>query len=194
MTAEVCVMNKLGVALAADSAVTRTGAGDPKIYQSADKLFLLSHIDPIAVMIYGSASFMGIPWETIIKLYRRTHGVQSRVTVLDHAKTLMTFLGKSRDLFPEDLQRKYLGPDLAVYFRHLLKRLKNSSTVRSTKKNRCPRHGSKRVLLRWLLRNRSAFEPKNFWMDSHERMQLRCANCSGEILLRKWMPCSVGSQ
>ena len=123
MTAEVCVMNKLGVALAADSAVTRTGGADPKIYQSADKLFLLSYSDPVAVMIYGNATLMGIPWETIIKLYRRTHGDQSRPRVLDHALGLMSFLAKSRELFPEDLQRKYLVADLRAYFRHLLEQL-----------------------------------------------------------------------
>lgn len=126
MTAEVCVMNKFGVALAADSAVTRTGTSDPKIYQSADKLFLLSNSDPVAVMVYGSATFMGIPWETIIKLYRRKHGHQSRPKVLDHMRGLMSFLAKSRELFPEELQRAYLIADLRAYLKRLLSRLKKT--------------------------------------------------------------------
>lgn len=123
MTAEVCVMNKLGVALAADSAITRTSRTDSKIYQSADKLFLLSHSDPVAVMIYGSASFMQMPWETVIKLYREEHGHRSRKTVLDHARGLMNFLAKSRELFPEDLQRAHVRSDVIAFLAQLLKTL-----------------------------------------------------------------------
>lgn len=67
MTAEIVIMNKHGVALAADSAVS---IGSNKVYNSANKLFSLSKIHPIGIMIYGSAMFMGIPWETIIKKYR----------------------------------------------------------------------------------------------------------------------------
>ena len=119
MTAEVCVMNKLGIAMAADSAVTRAGPSDTKIYQSADKLFALSHRDPVGVMIYGSATFMGIPWETIIKLYRQAHGHESRDRVMDHALGLMSFLARSGELFPEDLQREYMVGDLGAYFAHL---------------------------------------------------------------------------
>ncbi len=69
MTAEVCVMNRLGIALASDSAVT-IGQED-KIYTSADKLFLLAENAPVGAMIYGGADFLDVPWETIIKTYRK---------------------------------------------------------------------------------------------------------------------------
>jgi hypothetical protein len=45
MTCEVAVMNKRGVALAADSAVTF--APEQKVYYSAEKLFQLSSVAPI---------------------------------------------------------------------------------------------------------------------------------------------------
>ena len=48
-------MNKKGIALAADSAVT---IGDSKIYNTANKLFSLSKINPVGIMIYGNAAFM----------------------------------------------------------------------------------------------------------------------------------------
>ncbi len=48
MTCEVAVMNKRGIALAADSAVT-LGNG-PKIYHTAEKLFPLSPSVPVAIM------------------------------------------------------------------------------------------------------------------------------------------------
>lgn len=66
MTAEVIVMNKEAVALAADSAVT-TGN---KIHDSANKLFTLRKEYPVGVMISHSSDFMGIPWETLVKIYR----------------------------------------------------------------------------------------------------------------------------
>jgi hypothetical protein len=42
MTAEVAVMNKMAVALAADSAVTVSHSGGFKIYNTVNKLFMLS--------------------------------------------------------------------------------------------------------------------------------------------------------
>lgn len=76
MTTEIAIMNKSGVALAADSAVTITLTGtqgrEHKIYNSANKLFTLSKYSPIGIMTYGNGSLMGIPWETIIKVYRKS--------------------------------------------------------------------------------------------------------------------------
>lgn len=68
MTAEIGVLNKIGVALAADSAVT---FDSKKIFNNADKLFSLSKHHPVGIMVYGNAYFMGIPWETIVKVYRK---------------------------------------------------------------------------------------------------------------------------
>ncbi|MCM3291867.1 hypothetical protein M3661_17240 [Paenibacillus sp. MER 180] len=67
MTAEIAILNRSAVALAADSAVT---VGD-KVYNSAIKILPLSYKHPIGIMIYNTSTFMGIPWETIIKSYRK---------------------------------------------------------------------------------------------------------------------------
>ena len=53
MTAEIAILNREAVALAADSAVT-IGFG-AKIYNSANKLFCLSYLHPIGVMISGNS-------------------------------------------------------------------------------------------------------------------------------------------
>ncbi len=53
MTSEVVILNRGAVAIAADSAVT-LGGPSPKIYNTANKLFALSTIEPVAVMVYGS--------------------------------------------------------------------------------------------------------------------------------------------
>jgi hypothetical protein len=78
MTCEVIVMNKRGIALATDSAVTlltKSKDGErEKVYHTAEKLFSLSPSVPVAIMTYGSADMMGMPWETIVKVYAQKLG------------------------------------------------------------------------------------------------------------------------
>ncbi len=65
MTAEVAVMNRSAVALAADSAVTLSGVNPAaqvdKVFQNENKLFELSKLYPIGIMIYNATSFFDIP-------------------------------------------------------------------------------------------------------------------------------------
>ena len=81
MTAEVVVMNKSGVALAADSKVTITSGYGEKTYDTVNKVFTLSKVHPVGIMIFGSAEFMLYPWETIIKQYRAEKRNKSFATV-----------------------------------------------------------------------------------------------------------------
>jgi hypothetical protein len=71
MTAEIAILNKTAVALAADSAVTiSAGTTEMKIFDSADKLFELSNSNPIGVMIYNGMTFMETPLPSLIRSYR----------------------------------------------------------------------------------------------------------------------------
>ena len=93
MTAEIAILNRVGVALAADSAVTiSSNSGDPKTYNSADKLFALDGERPVAVMIHGSAEFMGIPAETIIKRYRASRFNQPQTDLSGYVRQFTDFL------------------------------------------------------------------------------------------------------
>jgi hypothetical protein len=92
MTAEIAVLNRTAVALAADSASTSVqSSGLPKIFNTADKLFHLDGIRPIGVMVYGNSHFMGVPWETIIKEYRGA-APQSCDTLAEAAEGFLAFL------------------------------------------------------------------------------------------------------
>ena len=75
MTAEIAVLNMFGVALAADSAVTVEHFHDDqiktKVYNTANKLFTLSKFHPVGIMFYNTVTLGGVPWETIIKAYRK---------------------------------------------------------------------------------------------------------------------------
>ena len=91
MTAEVVILNRGAVAIAADSAVT-VGVPGRKIYNTANKLFPLSAVEPVAAMVYGAGSFASIPWETVIKEHRRQLSVTSYSSVEDYAEALVAYL------------------------------------------------------------------------------------------------------
>lgn len=92
MTAEIAIINKSAVALAADSKVTLSLGGRQKTYDTVNKLFALSKTEPVGAMIYGNAEFMGFPWETIIKEYRRRNPRKRFDTVFLWAEDLLAFL------------------------------------------------------------------------------------------------------
>src|SRR5271166_933207 len=104
MTCEVAVMNKRGVALAADSAVT---LGDGfKVYHTAEKLFQLSASAPVGVMTYGAAEIMEVPWETVIKLYSQKLADRRFDRLEQYAQDFLRFIEGSEALFPESVQRR----------------------------------------------------------------------------------------
>lgn len=100
MTAEIVIINQHGVAMAADSAVT---IGNQKIINSAIKLFSLSKTEPVGIMIYGNANLLSIPWETLIKIYRKSHN-----DVLDnlnhYGESFINFLKEKLPFFSGEQQ------------------------------------------------------------------------------------------
>lgn len=108
MTAEIAILNKSAVALAADSAGTVDHAGSVKIYNTTNKLFGLSKYEPIAIMVYGNAEFMGVPWETLIKLFREDFGERALGSVREYGAEFLSFLESRVELFNEPMQSDYL--------------------------------------------------------------------------------------
>ena len=94
MTAEVAVLNKSAVALAADSAVTIVADGVQKSYQ-ADKLFALKKNEPVGVMFYGNAEFMGMPWETLVHMYRQSARQQRPSSIQSYSVDFLRFIKKA---------------------------------------------------------------------------------------------------
>ena len=92
MTSEVAILNREAVAIAADSAVTVDRPEGRKIYNTANKLFALSQTDPVAVMIYNAVSFGPIPWETIVKEYRRRLALKTYNTIEEYASDFVDHL------------------------------------------------------------------------------------------------------
>jgi len=119
MTAEIAILNKQAVTLAADSAVTfRTGKGQ-KIFTSANKIFQLTSNGAVGVMVYGNASFLGVPWETIIKTYNKEIGKREFNSLKDYSSNFIQFLRNNRELFPASEQKKYINGNIEGYFTYL---------------------------------------------------------------------------
>ncbi len=94
MTAEIAILNLQAVALAADSAITAYPGGNQKIFSSANKLFALSEVAPVGILVYGNAGFMSIPWETIVKEYRCILGRKTFVRLHEYAADFCRFVAE----------------------------------------------------------------------------------------------------
>ena len=112
MTAQVALLNGLGVALASDSAVTYGG----KVLNSSEKIFELHLPHKVAVLTSGRADFMGIPWEVVLSAWSQTLD-RPFVTIADYRESLFKFV---RTILPDDgsltdaekayLRSSYWGP------------------------------------------------------------------------------------
>ena len=104
MTAEVIVINKSAVAIAADSAVTIDSGRAEKIYNSVDKIFELSAHHPVGLMINGGLEFMGFPLGVLVKLYRSKRGTHHKATVSEYVDDFLSYLSSEVDI--PDAERK----------------------------------------------------------------------------------------
>ncbi|MBB4657853.1 hypothetical protein [Parvularcula dongshanensis] len=123
MTAEIAVMNKFGVSIAADSAVTVQAYHNReirrKVYNTANKIFTLSKHAPIGVMFYNAVSLAGIPWETIVKSYRRELGEKKFDHLIDYCNDFIRFLNAQNDIFQDSAIEATLDSIFVRYFLRL---------------------------------------------------------------------------
>lgn len=70
MTAEIAILNRSAVALAADSVVTLIGPLGAKTFDTAEKIFELLRHQPVGLMIYNNPLFMNVPFEIIARQFR----------------------------------------------------------------------------------------------------------------------------
>ena len=119
MTSEVVVMNRVGVALAADSAVTVEMGDNTKVRESGLKLFALSKYQPVGVMVYNNNSLLGVPLETIIKMFRRELGRRKFDTLREYGEALISFLDGNALLFPRAVQDRYFLQALKTEYQRI---------------------------------------------------------------------------
>jgi hypothetical protein len=118
MTSEICVMNRMSVVLAADSASTITyyenGKPIQRYFKGANKVFQLSERHPVGLMIYGNAELQGVPWELAIKAFRKQLEAKSYDTILGYAQAFEQFLDGNIQLFPEALRDQNFRNSVAI--------------------------------------------------------------------------------
>jgi hypothetical protein len=137
VTAEIVIMNREAVALAADSAVSlMTGPGESpqKIFTSADKIFELTRDHSACIMIYNNAAFMGIPWQTLITIYRAGLPDSPFDTLEEYSSHFIDFLTKEEGLIPEAVQQRFFVDGVYrtfLFIRYLIQQ--NASAVLAEK-------------------------------------------------------------
>ena len=100
MTVVVGILNKKGVAIAADSATTNdmknnsTGEKEKKVVNSGNKMLRLSDKMPIGIMIVDNAQLVGLPWDVIIRWYRKQLGDKLFRTVEETSKDFLQTIEK----------------------------------------------------------------------------------------------------
>ncbi|MCZ8253430.1 MAG: hypothetical protein O9318_13240 [Hylemonella sp.] len=104
MTSEVVVLNKKGIIVAADSAVT-TGvfnASHPRYSKAANKIFDISPQGNVAITIFGAAEIDQVPWELALKLFRSSlQGSEPLPRLHDYVSAVIAFLKGNASIFPE---------------------------------------------------------------------------------------------
>lgn len=119
MTAVAGILNKQGVAIAADSAVTVNGVNHRKVYNSANKIFTLSKHHPVGIAIYNSAQIMGIPWEILIKEYRKQLGDKSFSKLSEYKDDFFNWL-KANNYFVEKQNNTYIFIDFLSFVQAII--------------------------------------------------------------------------
>lgn len=114
MTSEICIMNTLGVVLAADSAVTISGGQSAKTYNTVNKLFGLNTHD-IGIMINGNANFNKLSLGIVIKEFKKNLGKEKLQSVDDYVTNFIEFL----DQFPE-AKTTYAEIEMITSYSHQL--------------------------------------------------------------------------
>jgi hypothetical protein len=136
MTAEVAILNKTAVALAADSAVTiSSGNNQQKIFDSADKLFELSCFDPIAVMVNGDMNLSQTPLPVLIKEFRENEAKKYE-SVYDASREFLTYLAKFGVNSPLQIKIDYFEGILRPWFERVHERARENVLQRIMDPNR----------------------------------------------------------
>ena len=112
MTSIVGVLNKHAVAIAADSAVT---IGGKKVFNSANKIFALSKRQPVAIAMYNNTELISVPWEVMIREYRRFLGDNKYPHLKDYVRDFFKFLSDHNYYTTEEEQVKHLYDQFIGY-------------------------------------------------------------------------------
>lgn len=115
MTAEIAILNKEAIALAADSAMTAEIGDGRKVFTTVNKIFMLCPSRPVGVMVYNNAQFIGVPWETIIYEIGKEVPREGFKTLDGYVRFFLSYFEKESYLFPKAEQEDHFARYIAYY-------------------------------------------------------------------------------
>ncbi len=136
MTSIVGVLNRQGIAFAADSAATHSKTH--KITNHANKIFSLSKYRPVGIAIYESLGFMGVPWETLIKDYRQKLGDTSFDSLKGYVDSFWNYLRTDIIVRWPDIQIANLTGFSSKYYNQIYEEAKSDIGGAIDAKNAVP--------------------------------------------------------
>ena len=116
MTSVVGILNKRGIAIAADSAVTRNRNKSnglswgpiTKCTKNGNKMVRLSDAVPVTVMFTGNADYLETPWDVIARRYRQKRGDVAHATVEDAANDFFKFISENLVFWNESSTNRFM--------------------------------------------------------------------------------------
>ena len=147
MTAIVGVLNKHAVAIAADSAVT---IGGKKVFNSANKIFALSKRAPVAIATYNNANLNNVPWEIVIKEYRKHLGDTKKARLKDYVDDFFEYI-KSRKYFStteelKESEKQYFSLCLNLWIKELPLDQQTEQSINTNLEHRITELRQKRII------------------------------------------------
>lgn len=103
MTVEIAVMNRAGVALAADSAIFIETDYGGRTSNSSDKIFKLSGEHAVGIMYYGQATFCAVYWDSVISTFDKNLGKKPLATLKTYSTNFSEFLS---DFVKKNIKQK----------------------------------------------------------------------------------------
>lgn len=119
MTCEAVCMNRMGLAIAVDSAVSLGPSG--RAYPSAEKLFPLANGAPVAIAIFGSAQFIGLPWKLVIETFVKQLGGTRLATLNEYQQAFLDFCASDHPLFTAELEAQEYKATVSWFWRGRLR-------------------------------------------------------------------------
>ena len=67
-------------------------------------------------MVYGNANLLNIPWETLIKIYRKEHAKNRFEKLENYAESFLSFLKARVTIFDLNIQDQWLEKQIIFIF------------------------------------------------------------------------------
>jgi hypothetical protein len=119
MTSVIGILNKKGIALAADSAVTRTRSYNNKVTKNGNKMIRLSDVLPICVMLTGNGDFMRTQWDILVRHYRQHRGKIMHATVEACMHDFFRYIADHGLFRDPEYAKNRVRSELESFFNHI---------------------------------------------------------------------------